>query len=314
MNIPMEVEIINLSDDESNHGDQAITSENTEELKESHIRKTADFRWFADYPWLRTESINGNTMLYCRICRECNGITTFARGTPLLRIDKIRDHMRTSEHKKSEELLKPNTARQLSAKKLEIISLMRIIYFCSKNNIPLNTYPGLSNLISLQIENNNELIISNDTTTLKPASLEKLSTSKSKYGSYNNCVSGFDFLHSIAHVIKRSLFEELNSSINWSIMIDETNSVDNDKYLAIVGKYIINNIPYMRYLGMVNLDSTDGESIFNQIKSFCTSKEIFYNNIIHFGSDGASNMIGMKLIKSLFNYAKIKNFFLTNSF
>ena len=41
-------------------------------------------------------------------------------------------------------------------------------------------------------KNNNELIISNDTTTLKPASLEKLSTSKSKYGSYNNCVSGFD--------------------------------------------------------------------------------------------------------------------------
>ena len=76
-------------------------------------------------------------------------------------------------------------------------------------------------------------------------------------------------------------------------MIDETNSVDDDKYLAIVGKYIVNNIPYMRYLGMVNLDSTDSENIFNQIKSFCTSKEISYHNIIHFGSDGASNMTGM---------------------
>ncbi|CAH1760621.1 3527_t:CDS:2 [Entrophospora sp. SA101] len=41
---------------------------------------------------------------------------TFARGTPLLRIDKIREHMRTSEHKKFEELLKPNTTRQLSTK------------------------------------------------------------------------------------------------------------------------------------------------------------------------------------------------------
>jgi hypothetical protein len=128
--------------------------------------------------------------------------------------------------------------------------------------------------------------------------------SKSKYGDYNNHISGLDFLHSIAHVIKRSLSEELNSSVNWSIMIDETNSVDNDKYLAIVGKYI-NNLPYMRYLGMVNLDSTDGEGIFNQIKSFCTLKEIPYHNIIHFGSDGASNMIGMKLMKSLFNYAKV---------
>ena len=124
-------------------------------------------------------------------------------------------------------------------------------------------------------------------------SLEKSSPSKSKYGSYNNHMSGIDFLDSIAYTIKKSLFEELNSSIYWSIMIDETNSVDDDKYLAIVGKYIVNNIPYMRYLGMVNLDSTDGENIFNQIIIFCNTKEISYDKIIHFGSDGASNMTGI---------------------
>jgi hypothetical protein len=291
----MEIEIINLSDDESNNG------------KESHIRKTADPKWFDDYPWLRIESVNGNIMLYCRICRSCNGMTTFAKGTPLLRIDKIKNHMRTSEHKKCLELLEPSITRQLSTERLMIISLMRNIYFCSKNNIPLSTYSDLCDLISLQIENNNGLIISDNMFTLKPASLEKPLPSKSKYGSYNNRISGFDFLDSIVHVIKISLFEELNSSVNWSIMIDETNSVDDDKYLAIVGKYIINNIPYMRYLGMVNLDSTDGEGIFNQIKSFCTLNEISYHNIIHFGSDGASNMIGM-------NHYLIKNFFLTNSF
>ena len=249
-----------------------------------------------------------------RICRNCNGTTAFAKDTSSLRVGRIKEHMKTNEHKKSEESLKPNATRQLSTEKLGIISLMRTSYFCSKNNISLNTYPGLCSLISLQIENSNELIISDNASTLKPASLEKPSPSKSKYGSYNNHISGFDFLDSIAYTIKKSLFEELNSSVYWSIMIDETNSVDNDKYLAIVGKYIINNIPYMRYLGMVNLDSTNSESIFDQIKSFCASKGISYHNIIHFGSDGASNMIGMKLIKSLFNYAKIKNFFLTNSF
>jgi len=103
-------------------------------------------------------------------------------------------------------------------------------------------------------------------------------------------------LDSISFTIKESLFEELNSSAHWNIMIDETNSVDNDKYLAIVGKCITNNIPFMRYLGMVNLDSTDGKSIFNQIILFCNSNEIPHHNIIHFGSDGASNMIGMKLV------------------
>src|SRR6185369_7872323 len=186
----------------------------------------------------------------------------------------------------------PDTSRQLSTQKLEIISLMRIIYCCSKNNIPLNTYPDLCKLTSLQIENNKELIISDTVSTLKPASLGKPSPSKSKYGNYNNHISGIDFLDSIAYTIKKSLFEELNSSIYWSIMIDEANSVDNDKYLAIVGKYIVNNIPYMRYLGMIDLESTTAENIYNQILSFCTSNKISYHKIIHFGSDGASNMTG----------------------
>jgi hypothetical protein len=56
-------------------------------------------------------------------------------------------------------------------------------------------------------------------------------------------------------------------------------------------------MPFMRYLGMVNLDSTDGENIFNQIILFCNSNGISYNNIFHFGSDGASNMIGMNQYK-----------------
>jgi hypothetical protein len=281
-NIPMEVEIIDLSDDQD-----------IEKLKRPHIRKTVDPKWLDDYPWLETEFVNENTVLYCRICRNRNGTTVFARGTPLLRIERIKDHMKTKEHKKSEELLKPDIPRQLSTEILAIISLMKNIYFCSKHNIPINDYPDLCNLMTLQIENNKESIFSDKTSTLKPASLEKPSPSKLKYGSYNNIMSGIDFLNSIAYTIKKSLFEELDSSIHWSIMIDEANSVDDDKYLAIVGKYIVNNIPYMRYLGMVNLDSTDSENIFNQIKSFCTSKEISYHNIIHFGSDGASNMIGM---------------------
>ena len=165
-------------------------------------------------------------------------------------------------------------------------------YFSSKHNISLNVYPDLCKLVSLQTGNN----VSNKISTLKPASLEKLSKPKSKYGSHKNPIAACDFLDSIASVIKNSLFDELNSSPYWSVMIDEANSVDDDKYLAIVGKCIANNMPIMRYLGLINLDSTVGENIYNQIISFCVSNEISYHQIIHFGSDGASNMTGMKLI------------------
>jgi hypothetical protein len=95
--------VIDLSDDE--------------ELKRSHVRKAVDPKWFDNYPWLETEFVNGNMILYCRICRNCNGTTVFAKGTYLFRIERIKEHMETNEHRKSEEFFKTI--------KRGIISLMR---------------------------------------------------------------------------------------------------------------------------------------------------------------------------------------------
>jgi hypothetical protein len=295
-----QIEIINLSDD----SDCTISSDNMEEETNiSHDRKTVDPKWFKDYPWLEAEPTGESTILYCKLCRSQNVKSTFAKGTSILKLERIRRHLRISEHKKSEELaeaeqIQANTVpiNQPSKKKLSIISLMMDVYYCSKHNLSLNIYPDLCNLVSLQIKNNNNSSISDNIFTLKPASLEKPSPHKSKYGSHTNPKAGFEFLDNISYVIRKTLFEELSSSIYWSIMIDETNSIDNDKYLAIVSKYFINNIPYMRYLGLINLNSTDSENIYNQIISFCISNEISYQNLIHFGSDGASNMIGIKII------------------
>lgn len=37
-------------------------------------------------------------------------------------------------------------------------------------------------------------------------------------------------------------------------MIDESTTITDEKYLAIISKHITNNIPYIRYLRMVELD------------------------------------------------------------
>jgi hypothetical protein len=255
---------------------------------QTHQRKTINRNLFHDYTWLGCDE-NENTILhFCKLCRNRNGNTKLALGTTDLSLKEIKRHLETNEHEMSELQLQS----ELNEKQLTIISLMRSVYFLSKKNLSSNIYSDLCELITLQFENNNHLVISEKTSTLKPATLKKNSTPRSTHGSYTNFKAASDFLDSIASVIKESLFEELNSSIYWSIMIDEANSIDNSKYLAIVGKYIVNNIPYMRYLGMINLESTTAGNIYNQILSFCTSNEISYHKIIHFGSDGASNMTG----------------------
>lgn len=83
--------------------------------------------------------IDGKVTLFCSLCKERKGKTIFATGITKYRLEKIKNHVKTSEHKESEYLSKPqqlklitNFAKQLGIDKLNIISLMRNIYFCSK--------------------------------------------------------------------------------------------------------------------------------------------------------------------------------------
>lgn len=282
------IEVFQISDDESTGSDNAISSEDEQR---SHNRETIVPEWLELYPWLEVEVSNEKTIIYCKICRTQNGNTNFAKGSSNLRLSGIKKHSNSGAHKKFELLETEfiDLTNQLSSKKLTIISLMQIVYFCSKKNISMKVYPDICNLMFLTKNK-----VTNDKKfNLKPASIAKPSSSKSTYGSYANNKSGSEFLECIVSVIQKELIEELNSSPYWSIMIDETNTINN-KYLAIVGKYMVDNIPYMRYLGMIDLETTDGENVFNQIISFCDDKEITSQKIIHFGSDGASNMTGYK--------------------
>ena len=60
-----------------------------------------------------------------------------------------------------------NFAKQLGINKLNIISLMRNVYFCSKNNQAINVFPELCKLISIQIKNSKEYLVSNKISILK---------------------------------------------------------------------------------------------------------------------------------------------------
>jgi len=242
--------------------------------KRSHERKEPDQNWFKIYPWLDKQVIDGKITLFCSLCKERKGKTIFATGTTKYRLEKLKNHLKTSEHKESEDLSKPeqlklvaNFSKQLGIDKLKIISLMRNVYFCSKNNQAINIFPELCKLISIQIKNSKEYLLSNKTSVLKQPNCGENNT-RAQYASYSNSNSGTEFLESICHVIEESLFDELNSSTYWSILIDESTTITDDKHLAIVSKYLINNTPYMRYLRMLNLEETDALYIFNQIKSF----------------------------------------------
>ena len=208
------------------------------------------------------------------MCKERNGKTVFAVGTTKYRLESIKNHIKTFEHKESEDLYKPqqtriitNFAKQLGIDKLNIISLMRNVYFCAKNHQPINLFPNLCKLVTTQICNREEYITLDRMCILKTPHYEK-NKMKVSYRSYTNNNSGNEFLFSICNIIEENLFKKLSIFKYWSLIINESNTISDDKHLAIVAKYLINNIPYMRYLGMLNLEETSALYIFSQIKLF----------------------------------------------
>ncbi|CAG8558437.1 5027_t:CDS:2, partial [Scutellospora calospora] len=78
------------------------------------------------------------------------------------------------------------------------------------------------------------------------------------------------------------IIQELVLAKNWSILIDESTSFTS-KYLAIVTKYLTQNSPVLRYLGIIELDNCNAESITNNLEIFITAKSLNIKNSTHFG-------------------------------
>ncbi|CAG8786219.1 23965_t:CDS:2, partial [Gigaspora margarita] len=212
------------SDTEQLSDTEQVSNTEQASAKRSHSRKDPDQNWFRIYPWLKKEVIENKIVLLCTLCKERNGKIIFAVGTTRYRLENIKNHIKTTEHKESEEFSKPqqtriitNFAKQLGIEKLNIISLMRNVYFCAKNHQPINLFPNLCELVTTQIRNHKEYITSDKMCVLKTPQYEKNKT-KASYGSYTNNNSGNGFLDSICNVIEESLFKELNASKYWMIL------------------------------------------------------------------------------------------------
>ena len=115
-------------------------------------------------------------------------------------------------------------------------------------------------------------------------------------------MAGAEFLHAIATVIEESVLNEVCQSPFWSLLIDESNTITHDKTCAVVSKHMAGNIPMLRYLGLIELLDTDANAIIRNLKNFFVAKMLNTDNLMHFGSDGASVMLGMYNFKYDFNH------------
>jgi len=75
-------------------------------------------------------------------------------------------------------------------------------------------------------------------------------------------------------------------------MIDEITSISDERHLAIVSKHMSHNVPVLRFIGLIELEDCTTNNILEQNLKFIQVNELNLDNLIHFGSDGASKMVG----------------------
>ena len=112
---------------------------------------------------------------------------------------------------------------------------------------------------------------------------------------------------SITSIIKQELYQEINNSPFWSIMIDKTTSISDEKHLAIVLKHISHNIFVLRYIRLIELESYTADSIISQILKIFQDNELNLNKLIHFGSDGIFTIVDKLSVNFKHYYLLINN-------
>lgn len=263
--------------------------------------------WAFKYPWLYCEKRNGKEVMFCKICKNANSYSVWTTtGSEWLKEDCIERHQQSKKHttainvKNSDQLtIKESFMQQMNHNQALIICCMRNVYYLTQRNIALNNYESLCDLITYQINYQNQTGDENFIQNLRPPLLQthsEITTSSSStnnYALYKNAVAGRELLFSIFTIVEESVVAEVKESPCWSLLIDESNTnVISEKTIALVSKHLVNGEPIFRFLGLTQITDASADGIMNVINLFITQKGLEITKLRHFGSDGAATMTG----------------------
>ncbi|CAG8518057.1 17539_t:CDS:2 [Cetraspora pellucida] len=308
------------------------------------IRKAATFQdsWKSKFPWLRIEerdppntsdsSASRQIVMFCSICEKIKIKTTLwsTTGCTMYKADYLRRHEASKEHSMSKEASLdplPSEKPAISSScdnlsKGNIISQLRNTFFLSQHNFTLNILNDFTNFITFQSQNQNdttntsnkELLIlrsprlpSKNKNTLRDLSIPH------NYLTYSTRSTNHEFLEINAKIVEKAVVNEINKSLCWSLLIDEsvTNSSTSEKILTLASKHVVDDLPVLRFLGLLKISSTSADSLLVAIDNFISQKGLNTSTLLHFGSVGSSNVSGVHY--GLFTLLKQRNPFLSSN-
>ena len=255
-----------------------------------------DSSWQKEYPWhipvYGSDETTVIGVLYA-LCKQHNVQQRNKSGTwtekpcTLLRKDLLQRHKTSSMHKEAEQR---ETARQASQRdggirqafstrimvqRKALIGALQLVYLLAKEEIAHTT----------KFNSLKDLVIH-----LGCDFLRELSLGRNAQYSIEQIIS--ELLQCISLVIKEQIVSDMQSSLFFSLMTDESTDISVLKQLVLVGCYVTDGGVKTAFLHIGNIVDCRAETIEKAILEFLSSNGLSISKLRSFGSDGAAVMVG----------------------
>ncbi|KAB0790539.1 hypothetical protein PPYR_15060 [Photinus pyralis] len=257
---PGDVDVIS----ESETIEETIVNEDHHRQKKKSYKQKFRSEWLKEFLWLELK--DGKN--YCKVCAmHINGNVCHLRRheTSTSHVTKYKAAKKTPQ---ITSLLIPNEDEVHLSKKISYAEV-KLCAYIAEHNLPLSLMDTLPQLCQ---------DIFPDSTIAKSLKIKR-----------NKCTE--IIVKKIAPLLRQDLINDLKTR-KFSIIIDESTDVSTKKNLAIVCRYWKNNKVVDNFLGLVELESSTAQSIFNVLKDIMDTSRIPYKNLVAFGADNAAVMQG----------------------
>ena len=265
--------------------------------------------WYKRYPWL---SYNWETKTAC--CYPCQKYLNAHDFTfdNWKKIERLTKHHKSENHQTA--MAKWIDSRANKKKNTSILSklqeshkqyvkenrdyfkvIIECLMFTAQQNIAQRDHDeqrdSLSNSSDVNRGNFLELIHlrCKDIAWLK----DKLESQLQKHAQWTSPVIQNELLQIIADLIRERITNDVRTSGWYGIILDETSDISRSEQVSLCLSFALNGTKKEAFIGFYSTKSTEGEALYELVKSAITELNLDLKNIVGKAFDGAANMNGV---------------------
>ena len=265
--------------------------------------------WYKRYPWL---SYNWETKTAC--CYPCQKYLNAHDFTfdNWKKIERLTKHHKSENHQTA--MAKWIDSRANKKKNTSILSklqeshkqyvkenrdyfkvIIECLMFTAQQNIAQRGHDeqrdSLSNSSDVNRGNFLELIHlrCKDIAWLK----DKLESQLQKHAQWTSPVIQNELLQIIADLIRERITNDVRTSGWYGIILDETSDISRSEQVSLCLSFALNGTKKEAFIGFYSTKSTEGEVLYELVKSAITELNLDLKNIVGKAFDGAANMNGV---------------------